>query len=51
MCRKLSFIVVVDQSMCMTEAEPRKEDTNSVIILMERETFRCTKAIVSDNIF
>lgn len=47
--RTQSFIVAVDQCTRMAAAKPGKEDANSVIALMEREAFRHTKVIVSDN--
>lgn len=47
--RTQSFLIAVDECTRMIAARPGREDTNSVIVLMERQMFERTKVLVSDN--
>lgn len=44
-----SFVVAIDQCTRMVAARPGKEDTNSVIALLDRAMFSELKVVVSDN--
>ncbi|WP_410469856.1 DDE-type integrase/transposase/recombinase, partial [Bradyrhizobium sp. 33ap4] len=47
--RTQSFLVAIDECTRMVAAKPGKEGINNVVALLEREMFRNTKCVVSDN--
>ncbi|XP_064479177.1 uncharacterized protein K02A2.6-like [Ornithodoros turicata] len=44
-----AFLLAIDQCTRMVATRPGREDTNSVIALLEREMFAQTKVIICDN--
>lgn len=47
--RTQSFLVATDQCTRIVAARPRREDANSVIVLLSREMFKNMKIVISDN--
>lgn len=44
-----AFLVAIDECIRFVAAKPRKENTNSIISLLERNLFKNTKAAIVDN--